>query len=92
MSRSIRRRSSRNYCDDFELLELPAFDLPEPASLDDEVEDVLSEEEDEESDVDFAALLLAESDLLSEEAAEMSALPSDLLAESDFAGLLPDLA
>jgi hypothetical protein len=65
--------------------------LPEPASLDDESDDVLLEEE-EESDVDSAGLLLPESDLLSEAAAEISALPSDFLAESDLAGLLPDLA
>lgn len=85
--------SSNNYCDDFELLELPAFDLPEPESLDDEFDDAELEEDDEESDVDAAGLPLPESDLPSEAAAETSALPSDLLAESeDFAGLLPDLA
>jgi hypothetical protein len=88
-----RRSSSNNYCDDFELLELPAFDLPEPESLDDEVEELLLEEDDDESDVDAAGLLPPESDLPSEAAAEMSVLPSDLLAESDdVAGLLPDLA
>ncbi len=66
--------------------------MPEPESLDDELEDVPLEEDDEESDVDAADLLLPESDLLSEAAAEMSVLPSDLLAESDLAVLLPDLA
>ena len=71
------------------MLELPALDLPELDSLD----DAEFAEDEEESDVDAAGLLLPESDLLSEAAAEMSALPSDLLAESDdFAGLLPDLA
>jgi hypothetical protein len=84
--------SSRNYCDDFELLELPALDLPEPESLDDELEELLLEEDDDESEVDAAGLLLPESDLLSEAAADMSDFPSDLPAESDLAGLLPDLA
>ncbi len=82
--------SSNNYCDVFELLELPAFDLTEPESLDDKE---LEEEDEEESAVDAAGLLLLESDLASEAAADISVLPSDLLAESeDFAGLLPDLA
>jgi hypothetical protein len=80
-----------NIYDDFELLELPEFDLPEPESLDDELDDGALEEE--ESAVDAEGLLLPESDLLSEAAAEISVLPSDLLAESeDFADLLPDLA
>ncbi|HTU50538.1 MAG TPA: hypothetical protein VMF56_08080 [Acidobacteriaceae bacterium] len=74
--------------DDFELLELPALDLPEPESLD----DVVVEEDEEESDVEAAGLLPLESDFPSDAAAEMSALPSDLPAESDLAGLLPDLA
>jgi hypothetical protein len=83
---------AKNYCDDFELLELPALDLPEPESLDDELDEALLDDE-EESDVDAAGLLLPESDLLSEAAAEMSDFPSNLLAESDgLAGLLPDLA
>ena len=85
--------SSISYCDDFELLELPALDLPEPESLDDELDDAPLEEDDEESAVDAAGLLLLESDLPSEAAAEMSVLPSDLPAESDdLAALLPDLA
>jgi hypothetical protein len=76
--------------DDFELLELPALDLPEPESLD---EDAALDEDEEESDVDAVGLLLPESDLPSESAAEMSDLPSDLPAESDgLAGLLPDFA
>ncbi len=84
---------SNNYCDVFELLELPAFDFPEPESLDDELDDAELDEDEEESDVDAAGLPLLESALPSEAAAETSALPSDLLAESeDFAGLLPDLA
>jgi hypothetical protein len=75
----------------YELLEFPALDLPEPESLDDEPEEVLLTVA--ESDVEAAGLLLPEPDLLSEAAAEMSVLPSDLLAESDdVAGLLPDLA
>lgn len=80
---------STNSYYDFELLELPALDLPEPESLDDAV----VEEDEEESVVDAAGLLLLESDLPSDAAADMSALPSDLLAESDdLADLLPDLA
>ena len=79
--------------DDFGLMELPALDLLEPESLDDELEDAVLEEDEEESVEDPAGLLLPDSDLLSEEAAEMSVLPSALPAESDpFAGLLPDLA
>lgn len=90
---SVPRSSSNNYCDDFELLGLPALDLPEPESLDDEFDDAELEEEEEESAVDAAGLLLPESDFPSEAAAEMSVLPSDLLAESDdVAGLFPDLA
>lgn len=66
--------------------------MPEPESLDDELDEALLDDE-EESDVDDAGLLLPESDLVSEADAEMSAFPSDLLVESDaFAGLLPDLA
>jgi hypothetical protein len=85
--------SAINYDDDFELLELPALDLPEPASLDDELEELLLEEDEEESVVDAAGLLLPESGLLSEAAADVSAFPSDLPAESDeVAGLPPDLA
>lgn len=85
--------SSRNYCDDFELPELPALDLPEPESLDDELDDAELEEDEEESELDGAGLLLLESDLPSDAAAETSALPSDFPAESDdLAGLLPDLA
>ena len=81
--------STTDRYEDLELFELPAPDLPEPESLDDE----LLEEDEDESALDAAGLLLLESDLLSEAAAETSALPSDLLAESeDFAGLLPDLA
>lgn len=50
-------------------------------------------EEDEESDVDAAGLLLLESALLSAEAAEISDFPSDLLEESvEDAVLLPDFA
>ena len=85
-----RQFSSKNYVDVFEVL--PPLDLPEPESLDD-AEDAAFEEEEEESEADAAGLLLPESDLPSEAAAETSVLPSDLLAESDdFAGLLPDLA
>jgi hypothetical protein len=90
---SMRQSSSNNYCDDFELLELPALDLPEPESLDDELDDAVLEKDEEESDVEAADLLPPESDLLSEAAADISDFPSDLLAESDeVAGLLPDLA
>ncbi len=86
------RASSRNSYDDFELLEIPALDFPEPESLDDELEDALFEEDDEESEVEAAGLLLL-SDLLSEAAADMSDFPSDLPAESAAdAILLPDLA
>ena len=75
----------------YELLDLPALDLPEPESVDDDAEDVLLAVV--ESDVEAAGLLLPEPDLLSDAAAEMSALPSDLLVESDdVAGLVPDLA
>lgn len=85
--------SSRNYCDDFEPLGLPALDLPELESLDDELEDAELEEDEEESEADAAGLLLPESDLLSEVVADISDFPSDLFAESDeAAGLLPDLA
>jgi hypothetical protein len=63
--------------------------LPEPESLDDDAE---LEEDEDESAVD-AAVLLPESDLLSEAAADVSAFPSDLPVESDeVAGLPPDLA
>lgn len=66
--------------------------MPEPESLDDELEDALFEEDDEESEVEAAGLLLL-SDLLSEAAGDMSDFPSDLLAESAAdAILLPDLA
>jgi hypothetical protein len=84
--------SSKNSYDDFELLELPALDLPEPESLDDELDDAVLEEDDDESDVDAAGLLPLESDLPSEAVAEISVLPSDLPAESGLAGLLPDFA
>lgn len=84
---------AKNFYDDFELLELPAPDLAEPESLDDELDDAVLEEEEEEPAVDAAGLLPPESDLPSEAAAEISVLPSDLPAESDdLAGLLPDLA
>jgi hypothetical protein len=66
--------------------------LPEPESLDDELDDA-GLEEDEDSAEEPAGLLLPESDLPSDAAAEMSVLLSDLPAESDaLAGLLPDLA
>lgn len=75
------------------MLELPALVLPEPESLDDELEDAVLEEDDEESEVEAAGLLLLESDLPSDAAAEISVFPSALPAESDgFADLLPDLA
>ena len=89
---SVRQFSSNDFYDDFELLEFPALDLPEPESLDDELDDAVLEEDEEESAVDAAGLLLLESDFPSEAAAEMSVLPSALLAESGLAALLPDLA
>lgn len=86
--------SSKIPYDDLEVLELPALDLLEPELLDDILEEAVLEEEEEESVVDTEGLLLLpESDLPSDAAAEMSALPSDLPPESDaLAGLLPDLA
>jgi hypothetical protein len=82
-----------NSYDDFELLELPALDLLEPESLEDELEDPVLEEDEEESAAAPAGLLSPDPDLLSEAAAEMSVLPSALPVESDaFAALLPDLA
>jgi hypothetical protein len=64
--------------------------LLELESLDDELDDAVLEEESAE---DPAGLLLPESDLPSDAAAEVSVLPSALPAESDgLANLLPDLA
>jgi hypothetical protein len=91
--RSVHRTSPKIYCDDFEPLELPALDLLDPESLDEELVEALFEEDDAESDVDGAGLLLPESDLLSDAATEISVFPSDLPPESDdVEGLLPDLA
>jgi hypothetical protein len=84
--------SSIHYYDGFELLELPALDLPELESFAEEPDEALLEE-DEDSEVEAAGLLLPESDLPSEAAADMSDFPSDLPAESaEDAVLLPDFA
>ena len=94
MRSSGMNRECERDCDGYELRELPALGLLELELLDEgEGVDAVLPEEEPESAVEAAGLLLLESDLPSEAAAETSVLPSDLPAESaDWAALPPDFA